>query len=114
MLARSSCITGHERLQGHYPIQGLVREERQQQLQRHLPTQLCRQTICSSHADPPPEAGGECLPGVTVDTLPRQRRLQWLGNVRRMEDGRIPKTILYVYSELPLGEENRRPPSPAI
>ena len=34
-------------------------------------------------------------------TLARQRRLRWLGNVRRMEDGRIPKYILY--GELALG-----------
>ena len=28
-------------------------------------------------------------------TLLRQRRLRWLGHVHRMEDGRIPKDILY-------------------
>lgn len=28
-------------------------------------------------------------------TLLRQRRLRWLGHVRRMQDGRIPKDILY-------------------
>ena len=33
--------------------------------------------------------------------LRRQRRLRWLGHVRRMEDGRIQKDILYV--ELALG-----------
>ena len=27
--------------------------------------------------------------------LPQQRRLRWLGNVRRMSDGRIPKDLLY-------------------
>ena len=31
----------------------------------------------------------------TMYTLLRQRRLRWLGHVRRMEDGRIPKDILY-------------------
>ena len=31
----------------------------------------------------------------TTYTLLRQRRLRWLGHVRRMEDGRIPKYILY-------------------
>ena len=34
-------------------------------------------------------------------TLLRQRRLRWLGHVRRMEEGRIPKDILY--GELALG-----------
>ena len=34
-------------------------------------------------------------------TLLRQRRLRWLGHVRRMEDDRIPKDILY--GELALG-----------
>ena len=34
-------------------------------------------------------------------TLLRQRRLRWLGHVCRMDDGRIPKYILY--SELALG-----------
>ena len=28
-------------------------------------------------------------------TLLRERRLRWLGHVRRMDDGRIPKDILY-------------------
>ena len=37
----------------------------------------------------------------TIYTLLRQRRLRWLGHVRRMEDGRIPKDILY--GELALG-----------
>ena len=31
----------------------------------------------------------------SMHTLLRQRRLRWLGHVRRMEDGRIPKDILY-------------------
>lgn len=31
----------------------------------------------------------------TMFTLLRQRRLRWLGHVHRMEDGRIPKDILY-------------------
>ena len=37
----------------------------------------------------------------TMYTLLRQRRLRWLGHVRRMEDGRILKDILY--GELALG-----------
>ena len=41
-------------------------------------------------------------------TLLRQRRLRWLGHVYRMEDGRIPKDILY-------GEKkNQRPPTTAL
>ena len=34
-------------------------------------------------------------------TLHRQRRLRWLGHIHRMDDGRIPKDILY--GELALG-----------
>ena len=37
----------------------------------------------------------------TMYTLLRQRRRRWLGHVRRMEDGRIPRYILY--GELALG-----------
>ena len=40
-------------------------------------------------------------------TLLRQRRLWWLGHVRRIEDGRIPKDILY--GELALGRTTGRP-----
>ena len=32
---------------------------------------------------------------LSMYTLLRQRRLRWLGHVRHMEDGRIPKDILY-------------------
>ena len=46
------------------------------------------------------------LPGMY--TLLRQRRLGWLGHVRRMEDGRIPKDILY--GELALGGRTTRRP----
>ena len=31
----------------------------------------------------------------TIFTLLRQRRLRWLGHIRRMSDGRIPKDLLY-------------------
>ena len=41
-------------------------------------------------------------------TLLRQPRLRWLGHVRRMEDGRIPKDILY--GELGLGRRTTGSP----
>ena len=41
-------------------------------------------------------------------TLLRQPRLRWLGHVRRMEDGRIPKDILY--GELGLGKRTTGSP----
>ena len=40
----------------------------------------------------------------TMFTLLRQRRLRWLGHVHRMDDGRIPKDILY--GELAAGKRN--------
>ena len=49
-----------------------------------------------TNADVLPRAGIH-----SVYTLLRQRRLRWLGHVRRMEDGRMPKDILY--GELALG-----------
>ena len=45
-----------------------------------------------------------------MTTLLRQRRLRWLGHVRRMEDGRIPKDILY--SELDKGKRTTGRPHP--
>ena len=41
-------------------------------------------------------------------TLLRQHRLRWLGHVRRMDDGRIPKYILY--GELALGRRTTSHP----
>ena len=41
-------------------------------------------------------------------TLLRQRRLRWLGHVRRMQDGRIPKDLLY--GELAIGKRSRGRP----
>ena len=38
----------------------------------------------------------------TMYTLLKQRRLRWLGHISRMEDGRIPKDILY--GELAMGK----------
>ena len=46
----------------------------------------------------------------TLYTLLRQRRLRWLGQARRMEDGRIPKDILY--GELALGRRTTDRPHP--
>ena len=45
----------------------------------------------------------------TMYTLLRQRRLRWLGHVRRMEDGRIPQDILY--DELALGRRTTGRPN---
>jgi len=42
-------------------------------------------------------------------TLLRQRRLRWLGHVRRMEDGRIPKDLLY--GELAEGHREKSRPN---
>ena len=44
----------------------------------------------------------------SIYTLLRQRRLRWLGHVHRMNDGRIPKDLLY--GELVKGERNRGRP----
>ena len=44
----------------------------------------------------------------TMFTMLRQRRLRWLGHVRRMKDGRIPKDILY--GELIVGKRNLERP----
>ena len=48
----------------------------------------------------------------TMYTLLRQRRLPWLGHVRPMEDGRIPKEILY--GELALGRRWGEEPPAAL
>ena len=44
----------------------------------------------------------------SMNSLLKQRRLRWLGHVSRMEDSRIPKTILY--SELREGGRTRGRP----
>ena len=44
----------------------------------------------------------------TMYTLLRQRRLRWLGHVHRMDDGRIPKDLLY--GELKLGVRGKGRP----
>ena len=44
----------------------------------------------------------------SIYTLLRQRRLRWLGHVRRMQDGRIPKDLLY--GELATGKRARGRP----
>ena len=44
----------------------------------------------------------------TMYTLLKQRRMRWIGHVRRMEDGRIPKDILY--GELTVGKRPRGRP----
>ena len=44
----------------------------------------------------------------TMYTLLRQRRMRWIGHLRRMEDGRIPKDILY--GELAAGKRPRGRP----
>ena len=37
----------------------------------------------------------DCASLPTMYTLLRQRRIRWIGHVRRVEDGRIPKDIPY-------------------
>ncbi|XP_029194561.1 uncharacterized protein LOC114960365 [Acropora millepora] len=44
----------------------------------------------------------------TMYTLLRQRRMRWIGHLSRMEDGRIPKDILY--GELAAGKRPRGRP----
>ena len=44
----------------------------------------------------------------TMYTLFRQRRIRWIGHVRRMEDSRIPKDILY--GQLAVGKRPRGRP----
>ncbi|XP_068676172.1 uncharacterized protein [Montipora foliosa] len=44
----------------------------------------------------------------TMYTLLRQRRMRWIGHVRQMEDGRIPKDILY--GEFAVGKRPRGRP----
>ena len=44
----------------------------------------------------------------TLYSLLKQRRLRWLGHVRRMEDGRIPKDLLY--GELARGQRSQGRP----
>ena len=44
----------------------------------------------------------------TMYTLLRQRRMRWIGHVRRMEDGRIPKDNLY--GEIAVGKRLRGRP----
>lgn len=43
-----------------------------------------------------------------MSTLLKQRRLRWLGHVRRMDDSRIPKAMLY--GELRVGKRNKGRP----
>ena len=47
----------------------------------------------------------------TMCTLLRQRRMRWIGHLRRMEHGRIPKDILY--GELAAGKLPRAWPPTA-
>ena len=44
----------------------------------------------------------------SIYTLLRQRRLRWLGHVRRMQDGRITKDLLY--GEIATGKRSRDHP----
>ena len=48
---------------------------------------------------------------LSVYTLLRQRRLQWIGHVHRMDEGRIPKQLLYgelVQGKRPVGRPKLR------
>ena len=55
------CTVRHEGRQDHHTLQEQLREERLQQLQRHLPSQCHWQSLCKGHLDPTAEAGRTCL-----------------------------------------------------
>ena len=61
VLARRSCTTKHAGRQDHHTLQEQWREERLQQLQRHLPSQRHWQSICKGHLNPSSEADRTCL-----------------------------------------------------
>ena len=65
VLARS-CTTRHAGSQDHHTLQEQGREERLQQLQRHLPSQRLWQSLCTVHLDPTAEADRTCLSWTTV------------------------------------------------
>ena len=66
VLERKGCTTRLEGCQDRHFLQEQGREERLQQLQRHLPSQYHWQSLCKGHLDPTVEASRTWLTWISV------------------------------------------------